>query len=120
MTTNLRPHRRGDTFEYSFTLGNGWVGSDFSGGVKWTLREYPPDTSVTTDTDAAEQASVAGGQITFFGAVGTIRIAAARTTTWPTGTLYWDLQGVISGAEARVYTIDDGRLSVLPDITRST
>ena len=117
--TTLAEHRRGDTFIYSFTLGNGWVGSDFTGGVKWTLREYEVESSVLDDTDASEQASVAGGEITFVGAIGTITIPASRTTRWPTGSLRWDLQGVVDGATPLVYTIDYGRLPVRGDITRS-
>jgi hypothetical protein len=117
--TTLDDHRRGDTFVMSFTLGSSWVGSDFTGGVKFTLRSELVDADVVTDTDAVEQASVATGEIVFVGAVGTITIAAARTTAWPTGSLYWDLQGVITGPPVRVYTIDEGELPVRHDITRS-
>lgn len=118
--TTLDPHRRGDTFEYSFTLGNGWVGADFTGGVKFTLRSAQVASSVVTDTDAIDQASVATGEIVFSGATATVTIPASRTTSWPAKQLYWDLQGVISGATPRVYTVDDGVIAIRPDITRST
>jgi preprotein translocase subunit SecF len=117
--TTLEGHRRGDTFVYSFALGNGWIGSDFTGGVKFTLRDELVEASVTTDDDAVDQASVATGEITFVGATGTITIAASRTTAWPTGRLHWDMQGVISGSPAIVYTIDSGTLPIEPDVTRS-
>lgn len=118
--TTLDPHRRGDTFVRTFTLSSGWTGATFTGGVKWTLRQQHVESSVTTDADAIDQASVATGEIAFVGAVGTITIPASRTTSWPTGSLYWDLQGVVSGATPIVYTIDDGRIPVRPDVTRST
>lgn len=118
--TTLDPHRRGDTFEYSFRLGNGWVGSDFTGGVKFTLRTSPPDSNITTDDDAVDQASVSGGEIVFSGAAGTITIPASRTTEWPAASLFWDLQGVISGTPNVVHTIDDGAIRIKADITRST
>jgi hypothetical protein len=119
VSTVLDPFRRGNTFVAAFTLGGGWEGSDFTGSVKWTLRQHIPDSSITTDDDAVHQASVANGQIVFVGAVGTVTIPASATTTWVTGRLYWDLQGVIDGSPDVVYTIDDGTLFVTSDITRS-
>ncbi len=117
--TNLDPHRRGDTFVYTFRLGGGWVGSDFTGGVKWTLRSALVDSSVTSDDDAVYQASVATGELAFSGAIGTLTIPASDTSLWPASKLYWDLQGVISGSPDTVYTIDDGRISITYDVTRS-
>lgn len=118
--TTLDPHRRGDTFVYSFVLGGGWTGSDFSGGVKFTLRSSIPDSSTTTDADAIDQASVATGEIVFTGSSGVITIPATRTTVWPATSLHWDLQGIISGTPSIVYTIDDGAIRIKPDVTRST
>lgn len=120
MSTKLAPHRRGDTFQRTFTLGNDWLGSDFTGGVKFTLRASKPASSVVADTDAIDQASVSGGEISFAGAVGSITIPAARTTAWPTGELYFDIQGVVALPVPLVYTIDFGTLLVTHDITRST
>ena len=117
--TDLAPHTRGDTFEYTFTLGNGWVGADFTGGVRFTLRKYVPDSGVVTDADAVDQASVATGEITFAGAEGTIVIPASRTTTWPVRPLVWDIQGIINGSPNVVYTIDDGAIVIDGDVTRS-
>jgi hypothetical protein len=123
MTTTLVPVSRGDTFVYTFTLGGGYTGATFTGGVKWTLRATVPGVgSVADDPDDSEvvaQASVAGGEITFDGAVGTINIPASATTTWPVKRLYWDLQGVVSGSPDEVYTIDSGSIVVKADITRS-
>lgn len=118
--TTLDPHRRGDTFVYRFSLGNGWVGADFTGGVKFTLRSSIPNSGTTTDDDAIEQASVAAGEIVFSGATGVITIPASRTTSWPAASLHWDLQGVISGTPDVVYTIDDGAIRIKADVTRST
>lgn len=116
--TTLDDFRRGDTFEYSFTLTNSWVGSDFTGGFVFTLRESVPSSSVTTDAGAVYQASVAGGQIVFVGAAGTITIPNSVTNTWPAKTLHWDMQGKIT-VGSKVHTIDSGEIKILPDITRS-
>ena len=118
--TTLDSHYRGDTFVYGFTLGGGWVGADFTGGIKFTLRASKVTSSVTTDDDAIDQASVADGEIVLSGANGTITFQADRTTSWPTGRLYWDLQGVIDGSPDSVYTIDAGQIAILHDVTRST
>jgi hypothetical protein len=124
MNRILPPHRRGDTFEYSFTLGNSWQGGDFA-RVLWTLRTSIPAPTVLDDTDAVDTAGTDTGEITFVGAVGTILIPASRTKTWATGQLYWDLQGVIDGPTQRVFTIDppdggQGTIHIYGDITRRT
>jgi hypothetical protein len=118
--TTLSPHTRGDTFEYSFTLDSPYSGSTFTGGVKFTLRQSVPDSSEETDTEAVDQASVDTGEITFDGSTGTILIPSTRTTSWPTGKLYYDLQGVISTSPVTVYTLASGQILIRPDITRST
>jgi hypothetical protein len=115
----LDPHRRGDTFEYSSTLEDDWVGADFTGGVKFTVRSSIPATSVTDDSAALAQVSVAGGGIVFSGADFTVTIAASVTTTWPVGRLYWDMQGVITTGSV-VHTIASGTIVIQPDVTRST
>jgi hypothetical protein len=123
MTTpgiDLVTHVRGDTFVRLTTLGNGWVAADFTGGLKFTLRERVPASSVVTDADVVDQASLAGGEITASGAELTITIPASRTNVWPTRKLYWDLQGVVSGAVPRVYTIASGTVEIVGDVTRST
>lgn len=117
--TNLADFRRGDTFVYSFTLGNTWVGADFTGGVFFTLRSTIPESSEVTDTNAVAQATDAS-EISFSGAVGTITIPASSTTAWPLGKLYWDVQGVVSGTPDTVYTIDAGEIQIRHDITRRT
>lgn len=118
--TELTAHVRGDTFSYSFTLGNGWVGADFTGGVRFTLRTSIPASSVVADSDAVDQASVATGEISITGAAGTIVIPAERTTAWPANRrLFWDLQGTISGADDIVHTIDRGQILIAGDVTRS-
>jgi hypothetical protein len=116
--TALPPHVRGDTFSRSFTLGNSWLGSTFTGGVKFTLRTRAPASSVVTDTDAVDQATTVAGEITFVGAVGTILIPASRTTVWAAGKLYWDLQGSVTGVPT-IYTIDYGTIIIVADITRA-
>ncbi len=117
--TTLASHRRGDTFSRTFTLSNGWTGATFTGGVKFTVRESIPASSVVTDDGALAQVSVAGGGIVFAAEVGTVTIAASVTTTWPAKRVYWDIQGVVDGSPDQVYTIDSGDISILPDITRS-
>lgn len=118
--TDLRLHVRGDTFRYSFTLGNGWVGTDFTGGLKFTLRTTLPASSVVSDSDAVDQASVAAGEILMSGASGTVTIPASRAYDWPTGTLVWDLQGTVTAVPDNiVYTIDRGSIRVVGDVTRS-
>lgn len=119
MTIRLDPHCRGDTFSRNFTLSGDWLGTDFTGGVKFTLRTEIPASSVVTDEDAIDQASVEGGEITFDEGVGTVLIPASRTTAWPLGRLMWDLQGTVSGSPARVYTIASGVLVVVGDVTRA-
>jgi hypothetical protein len=121
MSTQLPDHYRGDVFEYSFTLGGGWTGSDFTDSLKFTLRESVPASTVTDDTDALAQASVSGGEITFDGSdtIGTITLPSSDTNTWPASKLYWDLQGVVSGSPDTAYTLDEGTILILSDITRS-
>jgi hypothetical protein len=116
--TVLLAHTRGDTFEYSNTLGNSWLVSDFTGGFKFTLRTRIPNTSVVDDTDAVDQASVTTGEITSSGANFTITIPKERTTAWPVRTLFWDLQGVVT-ATGYCKTIDSGTIVIAGDVTRS-
>lgn len=121
--TVLAAHYRGDTFgtedmPRQFTLGNGWVGSDFE-DVWMTFRTTIPGSSTVTDDDAVDQASVLGGEITFVGALGSVVIPAARTTAWPAPkTLYYDVQAEKLNGE--IVTIDSGTIPILADITRST
>jgi hypothetical protein len=122
MTTavKLDPHVRGDTFVYSFTLGNGWTAAMFTGGVKWTLRDGAPSTDIVADSDALAQASVADGQIVFSDTTtATITIPDTVTDAWLTKSLSWDLQGVVTGPPRRTYTISFGSILILPDYTRS-
>lgn len=119
--TVLDSHTRGDTFIYEFDLGNDWVGVDFSGGVKFTLRKRLPSSSITDDSDSnvVDQASVAGGEISFSSETGRIVIPKERTQVWPAPkTLYWDLQGVVS-ASGYCKTIDQGTIEITRDVTRS-
>jgi len=117
--TTLASQRRGDEFKYTFTLGNGWTSTMFTGGMKFTLRTSIPASSVVTDTDAVDQASVATGEITFSSAtVGTVLIPGARTTAWPAKNLFWDLQGYVT-VGARPLTADDGTILIRGDVTRS-
>jgi hypothetical protein len=118
MTGPLEPHYRGDTFDYDFTIGSGWVFADFTGGLKFTLRTREPSSSTVADTDATDQATSAGGEVTGSGAAGNVLIPASRTTAWPSGRLYWDLQGIVTGTPNRVYTIDKGTIVIVADITR--
>lgn len=119
--TVLTQHYRGDTFRRTFTLGGGWVGADFTGGVIFTLRTRQPLSTITDDLDAGvvDQASVAGGEITFASGVATVIIPATRTTDWPFGRLFFDVQGKVSGSPATVYTLDAGTIVIVADITRT-
>jgi hypothetical protein len=118
----LPPHVRGDTFPYSTALDGGWVASDFTGGMKFTLRRRYPASSVVTDVDAdvVDQATTTSGEVVGSGASVAVTIPASRTTGWPAGKLYWDLQAIITGSPNRVYTIASGVITILPDVTRST
>jgi hypothetical protein len=116
----LPPHVRGDTFPYEGTLDDDWTAEQFTGGLKFTLRQRYPASSVVTDADVVDQASTAGGEIVASGDSVEVTIPASRTTGWPIGRLYWDLQGVIAGGTPRVYTIASGSILILPDVTRST
>lgn len=120
MSVQLKPIRRGDTFRRTFTLGNDWVNTMFA-DIKFTLRSKYPSTGTSTDDDAVAQATMSGGGITFAvgGVDGTILVHASQTTLWEPGLYVWDVQGHVAGAEPQVYTIDDGNLRVLPDVTRS-
>jgi hypothetical protein len=118
VTTTLDPQLRGDEFRYTFTLGNSWVASMFTGGLLWTLRSSIPASTVLTDADAVDQAEL-GDEITFSSTtVGTILIPGARTKLWPARRLFWDLQGVVT-VGARVLTIDRGEIQIVGDVTRS-
>jgi hypothetical protein len=121
MSTALDPQRRGTEFKYTFTLGNSWTSSMFTGGLIFTLRTRIPASSVLDDTDAGvvAQASVAGGGITFSSTtVGTVLIPGATTKLWPTGRLFWDLQGIVT-IGARVLDVDAGTILIVGDITRT-
>jgi hypothetical protein len=106
---------RSDTFVKVFTLGNGWVGSDFTGGIKFTIRDRVPEVDVVDDTGAI--LSVDESYMSFVGAVGTLTIPASMTNI-QTGRLYWDIQGTVTGSPNYVKTIDSGTMSVSGDITR--
>ncbi len=118
MTTALDPQLRGDPFVYTATLGNGWVFSDFSGGIKFTLRTEIPESTVTTDTDAVDQATTDEGDVTGGGTTVTISIPSERTDAWPKGRLHWDMQGLITGATPAKRTIDRGTILIIGDVTR--
>jgi hypothetical protein len=125
MTTlgvTLPSHVRGDTFEYSTELEDGWTFAQFTGGIRFTLRQRYPASSVVTDADVVDQASTVAGEIVAGAEPETVAITipAERTTDWPAGKLVFDLQGVIAGATPRVYTIASGVITILPDVTRST
>lgn len=114
--TKLDAHFRGDTFRYTFALGNGYVGSDFS-EMKFTLRTAITDSAVLDDTGAVAQATLTDGDIVFSGANGTVLIAASDANGWSLGVLYWDLQGVID-ANSEVVTLDSGTILIKGDVTR--
>lgn len=118
LITNLAPHRRGDTFIYTGTLGGGWQFSDFTGGMLFTLRTSPASSDVLDDTGAIYQASTAGGQIVGGGTSVTITIADSETVGWPAKRIWWDLQGIVTSPR-RVVTIDAGQVLIAADITRS-
>jgi len=118
--TVLDPQRRGDPFEYSATLQGDWVESMFAGGFKFTLRTKIPESTVTDDADAAvvDQATSADSDIVFSDDTSfTVFLPSTRTTSWPRGTLYWDLAGQVDADHG--YTIDSGTIMILGDITRS-
>lgn len=121
MATNLGKHKRGDTFTRVFTLTSPWTNSSFT-EIWFTLRSTVPTSTVTDDTDAVGQVTKTGGGITFDvgGTVGTVKIAATATNSWPVSNLYWDLQGHVPGSPDEIYTIDDGRLQITADVTRTT
>jgi hypothetical protein len=123
--TTLAPQRRGDTFARTFTLSVGWTGAMFTGGMAFTLRRSVPASSVVSDADAVDQATAAGGEITFAGAgtsedpcVATITIPASRTNSWPARELYFDVEGTVSGSPDVVHTLDSGTIPILADVTR--
>jgi hypothetical protein len=121
--TTLDPQTRGDTFARRVPItmgGSAYSPESLTGGIKFTLRTSIPDSSEVTDTGAIDQASIATGEIAIDGTAIVITIPASRTTAWPTGRLYYDLQGVISGSPATVYTLASGQIMIKADITRST
>jgi hypothetical protein len=118
--TTLDAHFRGDTFIYTGTLAEGYTGLSFTGGMKFTLRRHIPSSGTTTDDAAIAQGSVTTGHITFSGQMVTVTFSGEATNDWPAALLYWDLQGVISGAPDIVQTIDAGTIQIVGDVTRST
>ncbi len=118
--TYLDDHVRGDTFRYEFELGNGWTGTDFTGGLLFTLRTRAGSSTEEDDESAVDQASADDAEITMNGTLGVIIIPASRTKAWPAKNLKWDLQGKVTATpEDLVYTIDLGDIRILPDITRT-
>ncbi len=111
-------HTRGDTLRRSFRLDGDWVGSDFA-EVKFTLRRQLP---VSTATDAGTvQVTKTGGGITFDvddPALGYVVVAASALDQLATGDYHYDLQATVSGSPQQVYTLDSGKLKLVPDVTR--
>lgn len=114
----LDPQMRGDPFGYSSVLSGDWVESMFPGGFLWTLRARKPPSTTVTDTDAIDQASSDDGEIVFADDTHfTIALPSPRTTTWPSKTCFWDLQGKIS--DDAKHTLAWGTIIVMADMTRS-
>jgi hypothetical protein len=129
MTTTgveLDPQMRGDTFEYSTTLLDGWTVEQFTGGLRFTIRKRYPESSVPDDTDPNVVASVtttpaAAGGIVAAGTAVTVTIPASATKSWPVDKrLPWDLQGIITGSPNRVETLASGHIHIQPDVGRTT
>jgi hypothetical protein len=124
MTTEnivLDAQRRGTEFKYDSALTAGWTEAMFTGGIVFTLRKRLPASSVVddTDSDVVGQVSVADGGIVFTSPTEfTVTIPGSVTTSWPTRTLYWDMQGIVATGN-RVLDIAAGTVLVVADVTRT-
>jgi hypothetical protein len=116
----LDPHVRGDTFEYSTTLLDGWTAETFTGGLRFTLRTRYPESSVADDTGAVASVTTTTGEIVAAGTAVAVTIPASATKLWPAKKLVWDLQGIVTGSPNKVYTIAMGDIVIDPDVSRTT
>jgi len=108
---------RGAPFSYDFTLPEGWLGDHFTGGVYFVLRKRPATSATVSDADAVAVASTENERLTFDGAVGSIRIPATVTHTWPVAQLHWDIKGrIIEGNQ--IEPLGFGTVEIRADIGR--
>lgn len=113
----LDPQRRGDPFDYSSTLTDGYVSSMID-EMWFTLRTAVPDSTVNDDADAIDQGKLTSSEITFSDATNfSVKIPGARTKAWPVDVVVWDCRVRVSGIDD--FIIASGTLLISGDITRS-
>lgn len=117
---NYLEHIRGNPFRYSFTLGNGWTGSAFTGGYKIVMRHRGASlpTDQVDDDDAYHISSVANGEITFSGSTGSVYIASEITNAWEPGNYIIASQGLVLGTPDEIYEMEPDLLIVKSDFAR--
>lgn len=118
---------RGDTLEIRLALFDADGVTPFSlvGAKVWsTLKRALSDTDVlaVSRVDSAGVSVPSGGSVTVTDAANgrvTIRHASAATDAFETGylDLYYDVQ--VRDSLSRVFTVDHGTVSVVPDVTRT-
>lgn len=111
------PHVRGTTFDYSTTMGNGFTAEMFQGGIRCTLRTRYPASSVVSDADAVAHGDIDSGNVIAAGTA--LRIRFLDSKLWPTGVIYWDVEGAVNVDGTDVRCIASGSVEILPDVTRS-
>ncbi len=115
----IAPFYRGDTkaFDLSFTDSAG-LPIDVTGHELWfTLKASVTD----LDADAAFQKRIVfPDSAESQQGVATLVLSSEETGTIEPGTYYFDIQKVIPETPPVVATLMSGKVSVLPDVTRST
>ena len=116
--TTIAPFYRGDTkaFDLSFTDSSG-LPIDVTGHELWfTLKTSIAD----SDADAAFQKRIVfPGSAESQQGVATLVLTSEETGTIEPGTYFFDIQKVIPDTPPVVATLLSGKVSILPDITRS-
>jgi hypothetical protein len=115
---------RSDTFTRRLRIGtrnqtadDPWIWSDFT-TLRFTIRRTPPAGTVADDTDAMLSVGTE-----YFDIVDDewVRLTIpASMTNLEVGNWYWDIQGVVDRPTDVVKTLDNGRIRVEYDISRSS
>jgi hypothetical protein len=117
----LPPLRRGDTPIWRIVVTD-YDGSPFN-LAGYTIRMTAKRDVNDSDADAVFQLSTTDGTITITDAAGGIAQAQPERSSTDTLTndiaVYWDVQLAEDGAPNVTYTVDNGTLQIVRDITRT-
>ena len=118
--STLAPMRRGDTPVWEITVTEGGASFNLTG---YTIRMTAKRSIDDSDADAVFQLDTTTGTIVITNAAGGLAEAQperASTSSLTTDlTVYWDVQIAKDGSPDVTYTVDNGTLQIVRDITRT-